>query len=122
VQDPNSEHLGTTVWDASIVLAKMFERGQRKGEFSRAKLAKARALELGAGMGLGGIALALMGVDVVITDVADVLPLLRRNCDINLGTGTVRMTCQCTDSHFMHRIMYRAHLCLWHQSLCAHTL
>lgn len=25
-QDPNSEHLGTTVWDASIVLAKFFEK------------------------------------------------------------------------------------------------
>lgn len=25
-QDPNSEHLGTTVWDASIVLAKYFEK------------------------------------------------------------------------------------------------
>lgn len=25
-QDPNSEHLGTTVWDASIVVAKMFEK------------------------------------------------------------------------------------------------
>lgn len=25
-QNPSSEHLGTTVWDASIVLAKYFER------------------------------------------------------------------------------------------------
>lgn len=29
-QDPNSEHLGTTVWDASIVLAKFFEKVGRK--------------------------------------------------------------------------------------------
>lgn len=26
VQDPSSEHLGTTVWDASVVLAKWFEK------------------------------------------------------------------------------------------------
>jgi hypothetical protein len=25
-QDPSSEHLGTTVWDASIVMAKYFEK------------------------------------------------------------------------------------------------
>ncbi len=62
----------------------------RKGEFSRAKLAGKRAIELGAGMGLGGIALALLDMEVVLTDMKDVLPLLRRNCEINLGVGKVR--------------------------------
>mmetsp|Transcript_8292 Transcript_8292/g.25061 ORF Transcript_8292/g.25061 Transcript_8292/m.25061 type:complete len:144 (+) Transcript_8292:136-567(+) len=49
-QNPASEHLGTTVWDASIVLAKYLEKNMRKGEFSRPRLKGKRVLELGAGM------------------------------------------------------------------------
>jgi hypothetical protein len=118
-QNPNSEHLGTTVWDASIVMAKYLEKvGQgssalaatnylitsassitalprtgrrlragsatrppthpptpcpgppplqsvRKGDFARAKARGKRCIELGAGMGLGGIAMAMIGADVV---------------------------------------------------------
>eukprot|EP00775_Hariotina_reticulata_P006641 gene6641-6867_t len=48
-QDPNSDHLGTTVWDASIVLAKFFEKNIRKGEFSRPKVTHKRAIELASG-------------------------------------------------------------------------
>lgn len=50
-QDPNSQHLGTTVWDASIVLAKYLELQAGKGEWSRAKLKTKRCIELGAGSG-----------------------------------------------------------------------
>ena len=67
-QDPNSQHLGTTVWDASIVLAKYLEQvcdhtvtqmhtystplqHAGKGEWSRAKLKTKRCIELGAGSG-----------------------------------------------------------------------
>lgn len=105
-QDPNSEHLGTTVWDvgvsssplparrrcrrthvrahpqhppshhgtpghtqpgrpaapqASIVLAKYLEKHARRGDLSRPKVRGKRAIELGAGMGLGGMAFAMMG-------------------------------------------------------------
>lgn len=124
-QDPNSSNLGTTVWDASIVLAKYIEKARRlymlnawrcgvraagggiicssmhaiaasplrlprgcgatshhcipcvfssacirpaiglqnsrRGDFSRPKIRGKRALELGAGMGLAGMALALLG-------------------------------------------------------------
>ncbi|KAF5830984.1 putative methyltransferase-domain-containing protein [Dunaliella salina] len=86
-QDPNTEHLGTSVWDASIVLAKFLEKNMRKGAFARTKIAGKRVLELGSGMGLGGIAMSLMGADVTLTDTVDVLPLLRRNCELNLGKG-----------------------------------
>ncbi|KAL6754414.1 putative methyltransferase-domain-containing protein [Haematococcus lacustris] len=89
-QDPNSKHLGTTVWDASIVLAKLLEKNMRKGgDFSQVRVAGKRAIELGAGMGLGGMALALMGAQVTLTDTAEVLPMLRRNCEGNLGSGKV---------------------------------
>eukprot|EP00878_Enallax_costatus_P039629 GHUV01045490.1.p1 GENE.GHUV01045490.1~~GHUV01045490.1.p1 ORF type:complete len:172 (+),score=20.38 GHUV01045490.1:270-785(+) len=66
-QDPNSEHLGTTVWDASIVLAKYFEKNIRKGDFSRPKATGKRAVELGAGMGLAGLAFALIGMQLAGT-------------------------------------------------------
>ncbi|KAI8463627.1 MAG: putative methyltransferase-domain-containing protein, partial [Monoraphidium minutum] len=42
----------------------------RKGEFSRAKVRGKRAIDLGSGMGLGGLAFALIGADVVLTDIA----------------------------------------------------
>ncbi|GIM05245.1 hypothetical protein Vretimale_9693, partial [Volvox reticuliferus] len=91
VQDPSSEHLGTTVWDASVVLAKWFEKNIRKGDFSRAKVRGKRAIELGAGMGLAGMAFAMVGADVVLTDTADVLGLLRINYENNLSPAAVRL-------------------------------
>eukprot|EP00198_Chlamydomonas_reinhardtii_P003232 XP_001692568.1 predicted protein [Chlamydomonas reinhardtii] len=91
VQDPSSEHLGTTVWDASVVLAKWFEKNIRKGDFARSKVRGKRALELGAGMGLAGMAFAMVGANVVLTDTADVLPLLRINYETNLSPAAVRL-------------------------------
>ncbi|KAG6543530.1 hypothetical protein Mapa_015024 [Marchantia paleacea] len=83
-QDPNSKHLGTTVWDSSLVFVK-FLRNSKKGEFSRAKLAGKRVIELGAGCGLAGLGMALLGCDVVVTDQIEVLPLLLRNVERNLS-------------------------------------
>lgn len=61
-QNPSSEHLGTSVWDASIVAAKFFEKSAttKRGEFSREKTKGKRALELGAGMGVGSCGLAMV--------------------------------------------------------------
>lgn len=89
-QAPNTNHLGTTVWDASIILAKWMEKNARKGsELSRPKLVGKRVLELGAGMGLGGLAAAALGADVELTDVAEVLPLLRQNAEALMGKATL---------------------------------
>ncbi|XP_077221772.1 S-adenosyl-L-methionine-dependent methyltransferases superfamily protein [Tasmannia lanceolata] len=82
-QDPNSKHLGTTVWDASMVFVKFLERNCRKGRFSIAKLKGKRVIELGAGCGLAGFGMALLGCDVVSTDQIEVLPLLMRNVERN---------------------------------------
>ena len=49
-----------------------------------------RAVELGAGMGLGGLAFAMLGANVLLTDVAAVLPLLRRNYENNLSPPVLR--------------------------------
>jgi predicted nicotinamide N-methyase len=42
-----------------------------------------RAIELGSGTGLSGLALLLAGCDVTFTDQAVMLPLLRQNVEIN---------------------------------------
>lgn len=91
-QDPSSHNLGTTVWDASIVLAKFFEKNAvGRGNFSIAKLHHRQCLELGAGTGLAGIALALYGANVTFTDIQSVLPLLKKNVEDNILKST---TCQ----------------------------
>ncbi|GJW81799.1 protein N-lysine methyltransferase METTL21A isoform X1 [Tanacetum coccineum] len=82
-QDPNSKHLGTTVWDASMVLVKYLEKNCRKGKFCPSKLKGKRVIELGAGCGVAGFGMALLGCDVVSTDQVEVLPLLMRNCERN---------------------------------------
>ncbi|KAG8387610.1 hypothetical protein BUALT_Bualt02G0039100 [Buddleja alternifolia] len=82
-QDPNSKHLGTTVWDASMVLVKFLEKNCRKGRFSPSKLKGKRVIELGAGCGVAGFGMALLGCDVISTDQTEVLPLLMRNVDRN---------------------------------------
>ncbi|XP_015874557.2 uncharacterized protein LOC107411479 [Ziziphus jujuba] len=82
-QDPNSKHLGTTVWDASLVFAKFLEKNCRRGRFSPSKLKGKRVIELGAGCGVAGFGMALLGCDVVATDQKEVLPLLRRNVERN---------------------------------------
>lgn len=82
-QDPNSKHLGTTVWDASLVFVKFLEKNCRKGRFSPSKLKGKRVIELGAGCGVAGFGMALLGCDVVTTDQVEVLPLLMRNVERN---------------------------------------
>jgi len=89
-QDPNSGNLGLTVWDASIVLAAYADRNSRKGDLCRARVSGKRVIDLGSGAGVAGLALALLGADVTLTDVAPVLPLLRTNADVNLGPAARR--------------------------------
>ncbi|XP_024031447.1 protein N-lysine methyltransferase METTL21A [Morus notabilis] len=82
-QDPNSKHLGTTVWDASLVFIKFLEKNCRRGRFSPSKLKGKRVIELGAGCGVAGFGMALLGCVVVTTDQKEVLPILRRNVERN---------------------------------------
>ncbi|KAJ4725031.1 Protein N-lysine methyltransferase [Melia azedarach] len=82
-QDPNSKHLGTTVWDASVVFVKYLEKNSRKGRFCPSKLKGKRVIELGAGCGVAGFGMALLGCNVVSTDQMEVLPLLKRNVEWN---------------------------------------
>lgn len=73
------------VWDASLVFAKYVERQRSSGDFCRARLRGKRALELGAGAGgVAGMALVLSGAHVALTDLQEVLPLLRANVSKNV--------------------------------------
>ena len=62
----------------------------RKGDFARHRLKGKRAVELGAGMGLGGFAFALLGCETTITDTAEVLSLLQRNYEMNVSPAALR--------------------------------
>ncbi|XP_019236463.1 PREDICTED: protein-lysine methyltransferase METTL21D isoform X3 [Nicotiana attenuata] len=66
-----------------MVLVKFLEKNCRKGRFSPSKLRGKRVIELGAGCGVAGFGMALLGCDVVSTDQTEVLPLLMRNVERN---------------------------------------
>jgi protein N-lysine methyltransferase METTL21D len=78
----------------------------RKGDFSRTKVTGKRAIELGAGMGLAGLALAMLGANVMLTDVKEVLPLLRRNYENNLSPAALRGGSYLQGCSSVH--------CVWH--------
>lgn len=71
------EGFASTVWDSSIVLARMLE-ALPPGSF-----AGKRCVELGAGCGLVGLVLCAAGADVVLTDLPCNLRLLRANARAN---------------------------------------
>ncbi|XVF88957.1 hypothetical protein PTKIN_Ptkin19aG0093100 [Pterospermum kingtungense] len=66
-----------------MVFAKFLEKNSRKGRFCPSKLKGKRVIELGAGCGVAGFGMALLGCDVVSTDQIEVVPLLRRNVERN---------------------------------------
>ncbi|MBA0568193.1 hypothetical protein Golob_005702 [Gossypium lobatum] len=103
-QDPNSKHLGTTVWDTSMVFAKFLEKNCRKGRFCPSKLKGRRVIELGAGCGVAGFGMALLGCDVVSTDQIEVVPLLRRNVERN--TSRILQMSSCSGALFSALLIY----------------
>lgn len=63
------------VWEGAELAADLFwERTQLRG---------VSVLELGSGTGVGGIAAACAGAQVVLTDLQDALPLIRENVELN---------------------------------------
>lgn len=64
------------IWDASLVLAHYLENRAKQNPSAWKDI---RAVELGAGVGCVGIVAACLGVDVIMTDLPAVLPLLERN-------------------------------------------
>lgn len=62
----------------------------KRGDLARHRVKGKRGIELGAGMGLGGIALALLGCCMCVTDMPEVLPLLEANVCNNLSSVRLR--------------------------------
>jgi len=75
--------LGTTVWDGSIALAKMFDNQEI---YPSNYLQSCRVLELGAGCGLVGIYLCLLGAKMtVLTDQQCCVKTLENNVSSNIS-------------------------------------
>ncbi|KAJ1817096.1 Protein-lysine N-methyltransferase efm6, partial [Coemansia sp. RSA 2599] len=85
--------VGSTVWDAGLVLAKYLDRQAEEGKLD---LAGKTVLELGAGTGIVGIALAQLQpqCSVFVTDKQELVPLLQRNIELN---GATNACAECLD-------------------------
>ncbi|KAI3433337.1 hypothetical protein D9Q98_003155 [Chlorella vulgaris] len=75
--NPDKLGVAAALWDGALVLAAYLV------EQPRYRYLGMRCVELGAGVGLVGLALAALGARVTITDVGKVLPLMRRNLQAN---------------------------------------
>lgn len=74
---------GHCVWDAALLLAEFLQSEEQRGAVA---FSSRKVVELGAGVGLVGMALAVLGGDVVLTDQEYALPLLRKNVQVNFGS------------------------------------
>ncbi|KAJ0827005.1 putative lysine methyltransferase, S-adenosyl-L-methionine-dependent methyltransferase [Helianthus annuus] len=89
-QDNGSMHVGTTVWPCSLVLVKFIERWHSSTSTSDNpysilfNFTNKRAVELGTGCGVAAMGLYLLGLkDIVLTDIAPVMPALKHNLKRN---------------------------------------
>ncbi|GLJ37870.1 hypothetical protein SUGI_0770420 [Cryptomeria japonica] len=100
-QDNGSMHVGTSVWPCSLLLVKFVQRclTSTTAEMSSEppnpyaqilQFNNKRGVELGTGCGVAGMGLALLGLDVVLTDIAPVLPALKRNVKKNTAATSLK--------------------------------
>ncbi|KFK31660.1 hypothetical protein AALP_AA6G142200 [Arabis alpina] len=92
-QDNGSMHVGTSVWPCSLILAKFAERWSTMDSSSSSSpnpyaeifdFRRRRAVELGTGCGVAGMAFHLLGLtEIVLTDIAPVMPALKHNLKRN---------------------------------------
>lgn len=75
--NPDKLGVAAALWDGALVLAAYLAAQPRYRYLGM------RCVELGAGVGLVGLALAAMGARVTITDIDKVLPLMRDNLAAN---------------------------------------
>ncbi|KAK1257090.1 hypothetical protein QJS04_geneDACA019232 [Acorus gramineus] len=78
---------GAVMWDSGIVLGKFLEHSVDSGTLV---LRGKKVIELGSGCGLVGCISALLGADVILTDLPDRLKLLKKNVECNVIEGTMR--------------------------------
>ncbi|XP_068647017.1 uncharacterized protein [Aristolochia californica] len=75
---------GAVMWDSGVVLAKFLEHAVETGMLL---LRGKKVVELGAGCGLVGCIAALLGAQVILTDLPDRLKLLKKNVEANVEQG-----------------------------------
>eukprot|EP00250_Pteridium_aquilinum_P006140 c16113_g1_i2 orf=68-754(+) len=88
-QDNGSMHVGTSVWPCSLLVVKWMENLLAKGGHARFDLQGKSGIELGSGCGVAGLGLALLGLNTLLTDIAPVLPALRRNVKKNVASTSL---------------------------------
>jgi hypothetical protein len=96
----------TSVWDCAVMLSKLLENLYHPRNGLRGPLANIHAIEIGAGTGLAGLSLARLmkvhGGSVVLTDVAEVVPALSRNIEVNFPFPGVSVAAQTLNWNFVH--------------------
>eukprot|EP01018_Ginkgo_biloba_P022609 Gb_35094 [translate_table: standard] len=95
LQSPSSMNragvTGGVVWDSGVVLGKWLEHASDSHLFTiRGK----KCVELGSGCGLVGCVAALLGAQVILTDLPDRLRLLERNIEENVRKVNARGSAQ----------------------------
>ncbi|ESR54727.1 S-adenosyl-L-methionine-dependent methyltransferase superfamily protein [Citrus sinensis] len=78
---------GSVMWDSGVVLGKFLEHAVDSGMLL---LHGKKIVELGSGCGLVGCIAALLGAQVILTDLPDRLRLLKKNIENNLRHGDLR--------------------------------
>ncbi|CAM4643727.1 unnamed protein product [Leuciscus chuanchicus] len=85
--------VGCVVWDAAIVLSKYLETEQFCSIQSGVSTWFSKSIiELGAGTGLVGLVASTLGANVTVTDLEELLPLLKLNIEKNqqlICTGSI---------------------------------
>ena len=74
----------SVIWDAAVVLSKLLEH-----QCEALRLPNSRCVEIGAGCGLVGVAAAILGAEVAITDRNDesTLAMITSNVEANVPTA-----------------------------------
>ncbi|XP_049804793.1 protein N-lysine methyltransferase METTL21D-like isoform X2 [Schistocerca nitens] len=73
-------NVSCVVWDAAIVLAKYLEVENSR---NKSWLKGSSVVELGAGLGCVGLTASCLGAHVTMTDLPEIMPLMRHNIDVN---------------------------------------
>ncbi|XP_050208444.1 uncharacterized protein LOC126657735 [Mercurialis annua] len=95
-QDNGSMHVGTSVWPCSLILSKFADRwssatAETTNPYSAilnfSATPRRRGIEIGTGCGVAGMAFYLLGLtDIILTDIAPVMPALKHNLKRNKQT------------------------------------